>query len=75
MLVLGREIGETIIITLPDGQRITVTCCAARVGKCRIGIDADPAFTIHRGEIQETIDAELLNADDPNHPDFGRDYA
>ena len=28
-----------------------------------------------RGEVQKAIDAERLNADDPSHPDFGRDFA
>lgn len=67
MLVLGREINETIVITLPDGQRITITCCEIRPTKCRIGVTADPAFTVHRGEIQRQIDSEAT-------PGIGEDF-
>jgi carbon storage regulator CsrA len=58
MLALSRLIGETITITLPDGQRIKVMLIACRTGKAKIGIDAPRDCQIWRGELQSKIDAE-----------------
>ena len=51
MLVLARRIDESIIITLPDGQIITVMVTDAIENKVRIGIDAPNNLTILREEI------------------------
>ena len=75
MLVLLRGLSETIILTLEDGRRITVMLVETRGDKARIGVTADKSIGVNRGEVQKAIDAERLNADDPSHPDFGRDRA
>ena len=57
MLVLSREPGQTIVITTPRGERITVVVNEIRDrDRVRIGVEADAAITIHRGEVQEKID-------------------
>jgi carbon storage regulator len=58
MLVLSRTAGETIVITAPDGTRIVLMLVEVRGDKSRIGINAPVTYTIHRGEIQDAIDAE-----------------
>ena len=48
MLVLSRKADESIII---DGQ-ITVTVLAVQGNRVRIGIEAPPRVSIHRGELE-----------------------
>ena len=55
MLVLSRKVGETVIITAPDGTQIVLMMFAVRGDKCRIGIAAPTTYTIHREEIQSRI--------------------
>ena len=54
MLVLSRKTNEAVII---DG-RITVTIVQVKGETIRLGIEAPPEVTIHRGEIQERIARE-----------------
>jgi len=49
MLVLKRNPDERIILTLPDGSRITVLVVSG--GSVKLGIDAPPAVGIWREEI------------------------
>jgi carbon storage regulator CsrA len=49
MLVLKRQKDERIILTLPDGSRITVQVVSG--GSVQLGIDAPPAVGIWREEI------------------------
>lgn len=56
MLVLSRRRDESIVITL-DGRRVVVVVVDIRGDKVRIGIEADPDISIHRGEVQDRIDA------------------
>ena len=58
MLVLEREKDEAVIVTMPDGQRMTVMVVRAHGGSCRLGFDADKSVKIHRAEVQARIDAE-----------------
>ena len=55
MLVLSRKVGETVIITAPDGTQIVLMLVEVRGDKCRIGIAAPTTYTIHREEIQSRI--------------------
>lgn len=56
MLVLLRKCSETIVITAPDGTRITLMVIEVRGDKVRIGVDAPKDWAVHRGEIQKSID-------------------
>ena len=55
MLVLSRKVGETVIITAPDGTQIVLMLIEVRGDKARIGIDAPRTYTVHREEIQQKI--------------------
>lgn len=56
MLILTRKQDEKIVITTPDGIRITVMVVAIRGDKVRLGIEAPKDVAIHREEIQAAID-------------------
>jgi carbon storage regulator CsrA len=58
MLVFSRKRGETIVFTTAAGERITVRVCRIGGDTVRLACDADPATSIHRGEVQERIDRE-----------------
>jgi len=59
MLILGRRLDETVVITSPDGTRIVLRVIEIRAGHTvRLGFDAPMDFVIHRGEIQDAIDRE-----------------
>lgn len=51
MLVLTRDVGEAIIITLGDGTNITVTVCKVGTEAAKIGIDAPRSIRVLRGEL------------------------
>jgi len=55
MLVLSRKVGETVIITAPDGTSLVVMLVEVRGDKVRIGIAAPTTYTINREEIQQRI--------------------
>jgi len=57
MLVLSRKVGETIVITAPDGTQIVLMMVEVRGDKARIGIDAPRTYTVHREEVQQRISA------------------
>lgn len=57
MLVLSRKVGETIVITAPDGTQIVLMLIEVRGDKCRIGIAAPKSYAINREEIQQRISA------------------
>ena len=57
MLVLSRKVGETVIITAPDGTSLVVMMVEVRGDKARIGIAAPMSWTVHREEIQNAIDS------------------
>lgn len=54
MLILGREIGQSILI----GDDITVTILGARGMQVRIGINAPKEVPVHREEVYERIKRE-----------------
>lgn len=58
MLVLSRMKDEEIVITAPDGSRISIKVVEILQNKIRIGIDAATNIKVHRKEVQDKIDAE-----------------
>ncbi len=52
MLKLSRHAGETVVVIAPSGERITFAARPKYGHRNRfdVGIDAPPAFAIHRGE-------------------------
>ncbi len=65
MLILTRQIGETIIIN----KNIRVTVLAAKGNQLRLGIDAPADVEIHREEIFRRIygDEVLSNSMEKHH--------
>ena len=51
MLVLTRHVGETIVIRLPNEQRVQVRVLSVKGGQVRIGTDAPEEVTIVRAEL------------------------
>jgi sRNA-binding carbon storage regulator CsrA len=54
MLALSRQVGETVVITIPPSavpQEVRLTVVSAERSKARIGFKADPAIIIDRLEI------------------------
>lgn len=61
MLAVTRRENETIVITVPPSdkpQRIEVMVCQVGQRRARLGVTADRTISIHRGEVQERVDAE-----------------
>ncbi len=58
MLVLSRKIHEAIIITIPDGRKITLRVIDMQRGKVRIGVGADADIVVNRQEVEERIAME-----------------
>ena len=64
MLILRRNERERIVITLPDGEEITVTVVEIRVSgfarSVRLGFEAPPSVRVDREEVhlqrQESAD-------------------
>lgn len=54
MLILGREVGQTILI----GDDISVTILGARGAQVRVGINAPKEIPVHREEVYERIKRE-----------------
>jgi carbon storage regulator len=54
VLVLTRKLGESIVI----GNNVRVTVLEMQGKQIRLGIDAPPEVSVHRGEVYERIEAE-----------------
>lgn len=68
MLVLGRRVGEGIMI----GHDIKVTVLDVAGDKIRIGIDAPSEVDVHREEVYREIqEASLPASDDAGGPTAG----
>ena len=63
MLVLSRKANETVVI---GGGLVTVTVVEIRGDKVRLGFDAPRELSIHRGEVQELVDAQRASGDGTN---------
>ncbi len=67
MLVLTRKLGESIVI----GNHVRVTVLDMQGKQIRLGIDAPPEVSVHRGEVYERIEAEnKAAAADTQHADL-----
>lgn len=68
MLVLSRNIGEEIVITLGD-EEVVIRLIDVKKwragGRARIGVSASSSVTIHRREVAERISAEKEEAATP----------
>lgn len=58
MLVLSRHRDESVIVTHPDGTKITIQVVDIRGDKVRLGFDAPQNVSVHRQEVQEAIERE-----------------
>jgi carbon storage regulator CsrA len=58
MLLLSRSLGESIICTLPGGQRIKFKVLSRRGNEITIGICAPKEIEFYREEIQEKRDSK-----------------
>jgi carbon storage regulator CsrA len=62
MLCLGRFEWQSVVITLPDGRRGTVTVTEIRGGQAKLGFDLPRDCKVLRQEIQDRIDEERRQA-------------
>jgi len=58
MLVLTRKAGESIVI----GSQVRITVLEMQGRQIRLGIDAPPEISVHRGEVYERIKEENQQA-------------
>jgi carbon storage regulator len=63
MLVLSRQRGESIVMTLEDGRSITLTVVDIRGDKVRIGTAAPQDVSVHRSEVYEAIQKQKHEKD------------
>lgn len=65
MLALTRQRGQQIVVVVPEdakpGDRIVFEIVDVRGDKIRCGIQAPKTYTIHRKEIQDTIDSGVYD--------------
>ena len=66
MLVLTRKLGESIVI----GNNVRVTILEMQGKQIRLGIEAPPEVSVHRGEVYERIEAENRLAAKTAHTDL-----
>jgi len=59
MLVLSRKRSERIVIA---GGEIVLTIVEIRGDKVRVGISAPKDISVHRGEVQDALDAAVIEA-------------
>jgi carbon storage regulator len=56
MLILTRRPGETLIIELPNGERIDVTVLGVKGNQVRLGTEAPDDVPIVREELLERLE-------------------
>lgn len=64
MLILSRREGETVVVA---NGLVVFKIIDVLQGRVRIGVDAPKDMPVHRGEVQERIDAQR-NARETNPP-------
>ena len=70
MLILALKQSQKIVATLPDGRVVEVWIHSVRGSHVRLAIDAPPEIPVHRGGVQEKIDAGI-----EYDKSIGSDYA
>lgn len=60
MLVLGRKLNETIVMTTAQGERIVVELLQLRADRIRLGIQAPEEVKILRGEMALREEEEVV---------------
>ena len=68
MLVLTRKLGESIVI----GNHVRVTVLDVQGKQIRLGIEAPPEVSVHRGEVYARIEAENKAAANTAHADLSK---
>ena len=58
MLALTRRIGESVILTLPDGRRVEFWISDKSAEQVRLGIDAPDDVRIDRSEVIQRRERE-----------------
>jgi len=58
MLVLSRNIEQTVVLTVGGETIVVKVVRVTQEGRVKLGFEAGPAVTINRGEIQDRIDAK-----------------
>lgn len=66
ILSLSRRWNESVVITLPDGRRITVRVVQLNSRQARLMFEADADIRINRAEVQAEVDAESQGST-PSH--------
>ena len=61
MLVLSRKAGESVTLTTPAGEEITITCIKIAHNQTRLGIEAPDDVLILRSE----LDSQSTLTDNP----------
>lgn len=61
-LVLSRRVGESVVITTESGERIVIKQVACGRGRSKLGVFANRATTVLRGELVEADEEKLLES-------------
>lgn len=69
MLVLKRRMGQTIVIGPRDNPIAIIEVVDTQRGGVRLGIEADAAVPIHRGESLESSDGLTVEASHSQEPE------
>jgi len=58
VLVLSRKTNESVVISVPGYEPITITVVAVAGDKAKLGFAADRSINIHRQEVARAIDRD-----------------
>ena len=58
MLVLARDLNQSVTMTLPNGDTITVTMLGLKAGHWKVGFDAPQSVKITRTELLEKVESK-----------------
>ena len=65
MLILARKKNERIVVTTPEGEKVTVTFLGSskKKGKIHLGIDAPKKWIVLRKELETPTDTTVAEKD------------
>jgi sRNA-binding carbon storage regulator CsrA len=79
MLVLTVKLGERLVVTLPNGERMYLMVATTTPSKAKVLIDAPGGVTVNRDSVQQRIDNgesfAVSGHDGPEHMDGPQDAA